>query len=337
MKVESKGSVRAAWNKVCGFALTRTPSAARERTLAYFALGVVYIVWGSTYVGIRAVVAHMPPFIAASIRFLIAGGALLLYTAVRRQWQKPTREQLINAAIVGVLLMGIGNGLIMWAQKSIPSGIAALLVATFPLWLTTAEAVLSRGASLRLPVVAGVVVGLGGVFLIASAKGDLSFGGSPTPLIALVAVQTASICWTIGYLKARTLVTRLPVVMASGLEMTSGGAFLLAESLGLREDWGLLAAAPISAWGGVLFLALFGSIIGFTAFAFTRNVLPTHIVGTYAYVNPLVAVILGWLLYGESLSNRTLLGGLLILVAVFITSIPGTAKPPAEACQAENR
>jgi drug/metabolite transporter (DMT)-like permease len=299
------------------------------------ALGVVYIVWGSTYVGIRYVVAHMPPFVAAAIRFLIAGGALLLFTLVRGTWQKPTREQLQNAMIVGMLLMGIGNGLIMWAQKSIPSGITALLVATFPLWLTLAEALLSRGASLRLPIVSGVAVGLAGVFLIASAKGDDSFSGAGTPIAALLAVQAASICWTIGYIKARGVKERLPLVMASGLEMTSGGLFLLLQSIAYREEWTRVARAPWSAWGGILFLAVFGSIIGFTAFAYTRHTLPSHIVGTYAYVNPLVAVILGRVLFGETLSVQTMLGGALILTAVFVTTIPG-AKPPAEACQAED-
>ena len=311
-----------------------TPS--RERTLAYIALGVVYVVWGSTYVGIRLVVAHMPPFIAAAIRFLIAGGALLLFTRVTGAWKPPTREQWLNAGIVGVLLMGIGNGLIMWAQKSIPSGITALLVATFPLWLTLAEALISRGASLRLPVVSGVAVGLLGVFVIASAKGDVSFAGASTPIGALVAVQAASICWTIGYLKAKRVKERLPLVMASGLEMASGGLFLLAESVILREDWSRVTSAPMSAWGGVLFLAVFGSIIGFTAFAFTRHVLPSHIVGTYAYVNPLVAVIFGRLFFAETLSSQTVVGGALILAAVFITTIPG-AQPPAEACQAEDQ
>lgn len=311
-----------------------SPPRSREKTLAYAALGVVYLVWGSTYVGIRLVVAHMPPFAAAGVRFLIAGGALLLFMAARRKWQTPSPAQWRNAIVVGILLMGIGNGLIMWAQKSIPSGITALLVATFPLWLTLAEAVISRGASLRLPVVSGVAVGLLGVYLIASAKGDISLSGTGTPLISLLAVQTASICWTMGYLKSRTLKDRLPLVMASGLEMVSGGFFLVLQSLVYREDWGLVLRAPLSAWGGIGFLALFGSIIGFTAFAYTRHVLPSHVVGTYAYVNPLVAVILGRLLFSESLSSRTVMGGALILAAVFVTSIPGS--PPAEAAQAEN-
>jgi drug/metabolite transporter (DMT)-like permease len=300
------------------------------------ALGVVYIVWGSTYVGIRLVVAHMPPFVAAAMRFLVAGGALLLFTLARGSWKRPSREQWKNAVMVGVLLMGIGNGLIMWAQKSIPSGITALLVATFPLWLTLAEAVMSRGASLRLPVVAGVGVGLVGVGLIASARGDVSFSGAGTPVLALIAVQAASICWTIGYLKAKTLKDRLPLVMASGLEMTSGGLFLLLQSLIYREDWSRVSRAPLSAWLGIMFLAVFGSIIGFTAFAFTRHTLPSHIVGTYAYVNPLVAVIFGRLFFAESISSQTVLGGALILAAIFITTIPG-AQPPAEACQAEDR
>jgi len=334
--VEFKGSEWTASNKVSGFALDHASSDSRERTLAYIALGVVYVVWGSTYVGIRLVVAHMPPFVAAAMRFLIAGSALLLFTVVRGNWKRPSREQFKNAVIVGILLMGIGNGLIMWAQKSIPSGITALLVATFPLWLTLAEAVLSRGASLRLPVVAGVVVGLVGVGLIASSKGDVSFKGAGTPVVALLAVQAASICWTIGYLQAKTLEDRLPVVMASGLEMAFGGLFLLLQSIVYREDWSRLSQAPLSAWGGILFLAVFGSIIGFTAFAFTRHTLPSHVVGTYAYVNPLVAVIFGRLLFAESISSQTMLGGALILAAIFVTTIPGSS-PPAEACQAEDR
>jgi drug/metabolite transporter (DMT)-like permease len=315
--------------------LTDPSATSRDRTLAFIALGVVYIVWGSTYVGIRLVVAHMPPFIAAAIRFLIAGGALLLFTRLSGGWRKPTREQWRNAVLVGILLMGIGNGLIMWAQKSIPSGITALLVATFPLWLTLAEALMSRGASLRLPVVSGVAVGLAGVFMIASAKGDVSLRGAGTPVVALLAVQAASICWTIGYLKAKSLKERLPLIMASGLEMTSGGFFLLLQSIVYREEWGLVARAPWSAWGGILFLAVFGSIIGFTAFAFTRHTLPSHIVGTYAYVNPLVAVIFGRVFFAESLSRQTVIGGLLILAAVFVTTIPGSSPPP-EACQAED-
>lgn len=312
-----------------------TPSS-RERTLAYIALGVVYIVWGSTYVGIRAVVAHMPPFVSAAIRFLFAGGALLAYSSATRTWQRPTRAQLINAAIVGFLLMGIGNGLIMWAQRSIPSGITALLVATFPLWLTLADAFMTRGSSLRIPVVAGVLVGLGGVGLIASSRGDVSFGGGGgTPIGPLLAIQSASICWTLGFIKARGARDRLPLFMASGLEMTAGGALLLVQSILFREDWKLMIDAPLSAWAGVAFLAIFGSIIGFTAFSYTRHVLPSHIVGTYAYVNPLVAVIFGRIVYGETLSHATLTGGALILASVVIMSIPG-ARPPAEATQAED-
>ena len=318
------------------FALTHAPTSSRDRTLALIALGVVYIVWGSTYVGIRLVIAHMPPFVAAAIRFLLAGGALLLFTLVSGRWTRPTREQLRNAILVGILLMGIGNGLIMWAQKSIPSGITALLVATFPLWLTLAEALMSRGASLRLPVVSGVLVGLVGVLMIAAARDDVSFTGAGTPIAALIAVQAASICWTIGYIKAKSLKERLPLLMASGLEMTSGGLFLLLQSIVYREEWGRVLRAPWTAWAGILFLAVFGSIIGFTAFSFTRHTLPSHIVGTYAYVNPLVAVIFGRLFFAESISHQTVIGGALILAAVFVTTIPGSS-PPAEATQAEDQ
>ena len=310
-------------------------SRSSDKTLAYVALGIVYVVWGSTYVGIRLVIAHMPPFVAASMRFLMAGGSLLVYTLIRGRWRRPSRTQWLNAGIVGILLMGIGNGLIMSSQRYIPSGTTALMVATFPLWLTLAEALLSRGASLKTPVVSGVLVGLLGVVLIASSKVDVSFVGQSTPIGALIAVQAASICWTIGYLWAKSLKQRLPVIMSSGLEMVFGGLLLLAQSIAFREDWSRVARAPMSAWAGVAFLTVFGSIIGFTAFSYTRHSLPSHVVGTYAYVNPLVAVIFGWLFFGETLSGRTVLGGALILAAVFVTTIPG-ATPPAEASQAED-
>lgn len=317
--------------------MTSQDKASRERRLAWAALGVVYVVWGATYVGIRAVVAHMPPFVAASMRFLFAGGTLLAWSLARGTWKRPHRAQLVNALVVGLLLMGVGNGLIMWAQKSVPSGITALLVATFPLWLTLIEGIASRGASLRAPVVTGVIVGLLGVGLIAASRGDIGFGAtSGTPLLPLLAIQSASLCWTFGYIKARAFQDRLPLVMASGLEMVAGGALLMLQSLVYGEDWGRVASAPLSAWGGVLFLAVFGSIIGFTAFAFTRHVLPSHIVGTYAYVNPLVAVVLGRIVYGEVLAPRALLGGALILASVFISTIPGRAQPPAEAAQGED-
>jgi drug/metabolite transporter (DMT)-like permease len=123
--------------------------------------------------------------------------------------------------------------------------------------------------------------------------------------------------------------------MASGLEMSWGGLFLFLESVAFREDWSLLAKAPLSAWGGIAFLAFFGSIVGFTAFSYTRHTLPSHVVGTYAYVNPLVAVIFGRVFFAESLSTQTVFGGALILLAVFVTTIPG-ATPPAEATQAED-
>lgn len=299
---------------------------------ALAALGVVYVVWGATYVGIRAVVAHLPPFGAASIRFLIAGTALFLFCLATGKWRWPSRVQLKHAAIVGSLLMGIGNGLVMWSQRSLPSGIAALFVATFPLWLTAGEAVMSRGASLRLPVILGVVLGLAGVGFIAGERGGISLQGSGSPWPAILALQGSSIVWTIGYMYAKRPHERLPILVASSLEMMAGSALLLVQSLALREDWSRFVLAPRSAWLGVLYLAFVGSIVGFTAFSFTRQTLPSHIVGTYAYVNPLVAVILGWLVYDEKLSARILAGGALIVAAVVITSWPSSQAPaPAEA------
>ena len=291
---------------------------ARHRLLPWLSLLVVWTVWGSTYLAIRVVVREMPPFAAASLRFLSAGmvmAAIALVADRKHGW--PTKRQWIDYSLIGVLLLAVGNALVMWSEKTIPSGIAALIVATVPMWIVLLDGLRPGGQPWTARTWAGVVVGLAGVALVARPEGGLGDGHWR----GILALQVAALSWTIGSLYSKSVSKRLPVLSASAVEMLAGGVFLLLESRLAGESPAQIFAASSSAWQALVYLAVFGSLVGFTAFAYCLNELPASTVGTYAYVNPVVAVALGALILGEPLSAGLLLGGLLILVSVLLSSI----------------
>lgn len=292
----------------------------------WLALLTIYLVWGSTYLAIRIVVQDMPPFAAAALRFLLAG-ALMALAAARfdRAHGLPDRRQWLDYGLVGLLLLAVGNGLVMWAERTVPSGIAALVVATVPLWLTLMEGLLSRGASWSARAWLGVTIGLVGVALVAE-PGGADFAAQWPGILAL---QVASLSWCAGSLYVKRVPKKLPVVSASAVQMLVGGVALVCESLLKGEDWSGLAAAPPAAWGGLLYLVVAGSLVGFTAFAYCLTVMPASVVGTYAYVNPVVAVALGWLILDEPLTRGVLWGGALIVIAVVLATTGNRSPQPA--------
>jgi len=288
-----------------------------HKLLPWIALGVIWVVWGSTYLAIRVVVREMPPFAAASLRFFAAGivmGALALRTD--RAHGRPTRRQLLDYAFVGVLLLSIGNAIVMWAEKTIPSGIAALIVATTPLWLTLFDGLRRGGQRWTGRVWAGTLVGLVGVALVARP----SSGAASGHWAGILALQVGALSWSVGLLYAQSVPKRLPLFTASAVEMLVGSAVLFVESLVFGEDMGAIASASPAAWAGLVYLAVFGSLVGFTAFAYCLNELPASTVGTYAYVNPVVAVVLGAVILGEPLYLGLLAGAGLILLAVLLST-----------------
>lgn len=293
----------------------------------WIALLVVYVVWGSTYLAIRLVVREMPPFAAAGLRFLAAGlvmaaGALL----IDRRHGRPTRRQLLDYALIGALLLAGGNAIVMWAEKSIPSGIAALIVATVPLWMTLLDGLRPGGQPWTLRVWLGTLIGLVGVAFVARPEGSVEAGHWG----GVVGLTIASLSWTVGSLYAQSLPRKLPLASAAAVEMLAGSVLLFGESLLFREDWGGFATASAQGWGALAYLGVFGSLLGFTAFAYCLNELPATTVGTYAYVNPIVAVALGALVLGEPLSPGLLTGGALILAAVVLTTLrPRRPRGPA--------
>jgi drug/metabolite transporter (DMT)-like permease len=306
-----------------------TSRSRRSTLLPWLALGTVYVVWGSTYLAIRVVVQEIPPLAAACLRFLAAGLVMTVLAAARDR-AVPKARPLAQYAFIGVLFLGISNGLVMWAERTIPSGIAALLVATIPLWIIFFDGLRSGGQAWSVRVWLGTFVGLAGVAIVARPEGGVASGHWP----GIIALQVATLSWTAGSLYSQALVERLPVLTAAAIEMLAGSAFLAVESRVVGEDLGAFALASRSAWFALAYLMVFGSIIAFTAFAYCLNELPASTVGTYAYVNPVVAVALGALFLGEPVSAGLLAGGLLILAAVVTTTFrrkPRPATPLSEA------
>jgi drug/metabolite transporter (DMT)-like permease len=303
---------------------SQNPRAGR-RLLPWVALCVVWLVWGSTYLAMRIVVSEMPPLPGAGTRFAIAGTIMAMVALVvdrRRGW--PTRRQVLDYALIGVLLLSVGNSLVMWSEQTVPSGIAALIVATVPLWILVLDGLRPGGEPWTTRVWVGTVVGLGGVALVARPEGEVD----ARHWLAILGLQVACLSWTTGSLYAQSVRVRLPLASAAAIEMLAGALAIFAVGWVTGADWGRMAAASPRAWGGIAYLVLFGSLVGFTAFAYCLNELPATTVSTYAYVNPVVAVVLGAIVLGEPLTPGLLAGGLLIVLSVALTTL--RKRRPAE-------
>ncbi|HVO11804.1 MAG TPA: EamA family transporter [Vicinamibacteria bacterium] len=295
------------------------PSAASRRALLpWLCLLVVWVVWGSTYLAMRVVVREMPPLAAAGTRFLTAGTLMALVAlGVDRERGRPRRRQWRDYALVGVLLLAVGNSLVMWSERIVPSGIAALIVATVPVWILLLDGLRAGGEPWTLRVWLGTAVGLCGVGLVARPGAGVDRGH----WLAIGALQLATLSWTAGSLYAQQVRDRLPLASAAAVEMLAGGTASLLASRLLGEDWSALGAASPGAWGALAYLVLFGSLVGFTCFAYCLNELPASTVGTYAYVNPVVAVLLGFVVLHEPVSGALVLGGALIVLSVVLTTL----------------
>jgi drug/metabolite transporter (DMT)-like permease len=294
------------------------------RGMIWAALGAIYFFWGTTYLAIRVAVRTMPPFLMASVRFLIAG-AILYVIAIRtgdREGDRPTRAHWRSAAIIGTALLLGGNGLVSWAEQRVPSGLAALIIATVPLWLVLlGRFVLRDRVSPREWL--GTAAGFGGLILLVDPSGaghvDL-FGGA--------LLVTASILWAAGSLYARGASLPARPLVGTAMEMLCGGVALgvvgvLSGELG-RVD---ISAISLESLLGLGWLIVFGSLVGFSAYVWLLRVTRTSLVGTYAYVNPVVAVLLGWAMLNEPITAATLVAGGVIVVAVALIV---SARAPGE-------
>lgn len=292
------------------------PLTAASPTRIAFALVTLYLVWGSTYLAIRVAVETIPPFTQSAVRFLLAGA--LLYALTIRSGDaahdRPGRLEWRDAVIVGGLLLAGGNGLVAVGEQTIPSGIAALIIATLPIWM----AILGRvffGVVLTRTIIAGTVIGFAGVVVLV---GPAAGGGSLDP-IGVLAVLLSPVFWATGSLYSRTAHAPRRPLVSTAMQMLGGSAvlFVLALITGDIFRVRLSEVTPVSL-AAVGYLIVVGSLVGYTAYIWLLRVAPISLVATYAYVNPVVAVFLGWLILGEPLEPRTIVAGAIIVVAVAV-------------------
>src|SRR6266852_7961904 len=276
----------------------------------------IYTIWGSTYLAIRFAIETLPPFLMAAIRFLIAGGLLYGWMSLRGA-QRPTRANWKAAAIVGGLLLLGGNGGVTTAEQVIPSGLAAVLITIVPIWMALLELLRKDRIVPTLQVVLGLVLGFGGVVLLVG-PGNLAGSGGLNPLWAGVLIL-ASLSWATGSVYARKAPLPKAPLLGSGMEMLAGGVFLLVSSL-VSLEWVGFQPSNVSPLSLVSFIYLIvvGSLIGFSSYVWLLTKTKSARVSTYAYVNPVVAVFLGYFLAGEQLTLRTLLAAAVIVGAVVV-------------------
>jgi drug/metabolite transporter (DMT)-like permease len=286
------------------------------------ALAIVYVVWGSTYLGIALAIETLPPLLMAATRFLIAGAVLFAFAGGFRA--RPGRRAWALTAITGALMLAGGNGGVVWAQQTVPSGIAALVIASVALWIALLDRIVF-GQRLSALAVVGLVLGFVGLVVLidpASPRG--------VDLVGATFLVLAALSWAIGTLVARRPAVGLPdsALVTASMQMLAGGVVLgVAGAAGGELSQVDLGGASWRSVGGLAYLVVFGSIVAFSAYAWLLRNARVTIVATYAYVNPIVAVVLGWAFLGEAIDARTLLAGAIVVAGVaLIVSAPSVPR-----------
>jgi drug/metabolite transporter (DMT)-like permease len=325
--------------------MTPTATAARPATI-WFALVTVYLVWGSTYLAIRVVVESAPPLLSMGTRFVVAGAVLAAFLALRHGIAvlRVTWRQLASAGLVGVLLLLCGNGVVAIAEQTVPSGLAALMIAATPLWLVLLR--MGAGDRPRALSLTGTALGFAGIAVLARPgghDGDIETWG-------LVLLVGATIAWAIGsFFSSRLPMPPNPFV-ATMWEMTVGGALMLLVGV-LRGELDGFAVGDVEgeAWAWLAYLVVFGSLAAFTAYVWLLQNAPISLTATYAYVNPVVAVVLGALVLSEPITTAIVLGGAVVVIGVGLvvsterprrsapTPAPGPAPEPVLAPDGQPR
>lgn len=300
----------------------------RERLLTILAFATICIVWGTTYLAIAIAIETIPPLALTAIRFVIAGVVLAGIAVWRGERLPRDRSTLANLALVGFLLVGVGNLAVVWAEQWVPSGLAALFVATAPFWMVVIEAFRSHGERVNLQSGAGMLLGFVGVALLVTPGGagpawNLAFIGGA------IAIQIGSIAWQLGSVRAKYNLTHVPLLASAGLQMLFGGLIVGVLSIAIGEparfSWNARTLAAL------VYLTLFGSIIAYSAYVYALAKLRTTKISLYAYINPVVAVILGWLILDEQLTAVSIVAMVVVLGGVALVQTAGFRRKPLQA------
>jgi drug/metabolite transporter (DMT)-like permease len=299
--------------------------------LVWISLWTVYIVWGSTYLAIRVTVETMPPLLTAGVRFVAAGLIMYAILAIRRQgWLRVTKRQLASCALIGGALCLGGNGLVVLAERDVPSSLAALIIASVPLWVVLFRSV--TGDRVPLMTLASVALGFIGVAILV-LPGDRPDGAT---LLGLVLLVAAAACWATGSFLSTRLELPADPFVSTALQSLTGGAWVLLAGLLMGEAGEINAASwSLASISAFLYLIVFGSLFAFTAYVWLLQNAPISRVATYAYVNPVIALLLGWLILDENITSTMMIGAAVIVTSVAFIVRRESGRPRRRAVPAE--
>ncbi len=313
--------------------VTKTNQNARRFSILLIAaFAAVYIFWGSTYLAIKYAIETLPPFLMAGSRFIFAGSILYVWARLSKDYEKPSFKHWRTSFIVGTLLLLGGNGGVVLAQHYISSSLAALLVATEPFWIVLLSWLWLKGTRPNWKVAFGLLIGFVGVYLLIGGQGGNSAESGTGQILGAFLVIAGAFSWALGSMYGLRATTPKSSALTAGMQMLSGGLVLTVVGT-LKGEWTSFSIADISAnsWFALAYLIIFGSLIGFTAYSWLlKNAQPAK-VATYAYVNPVIAVFLGWLIAGEFFTMQMLVGaGIIVGSVALITSQDKSEKGAAE-------
>ncbi len=296
-----------------------------SRTKLILAFAAVYMVWGSTYLAIRYAIQTLPPFLMAGVRFLIAGTVLYLW-AITHDSPHPRLASWKPALVAGAFLLLCGNGSVVWAEKRVASGLAALLIATVPLWIALLVWIRPGGSRPGRRTEIGLVCGFAGMALLVDPSHVAGKGAVDLP--GAIALVFGSLAWSVGSLYSLRTRSAHPPLMTAAMQMLSGGALLTLAGILIGEARGLsISSFSPRSVGALVYLIIFGSLIGFTSYLYLLRATTPSRASTYAFVNPVVAVILGWGIAGEPITARTIAAAAVIIAGVVIITTAQGGKP----------
>ncbi|HKI79005.1 MAG TPA: EamA family transporter [Ignavibacteriaceae bacterium] len=285
----------------------------KENLRAYLAWAAICLIWGTTYLAIRIGVKDFPPALFAGFRWFIAG-PILIFILKMRGYKLPEFKDIKHLAVVGLLLLGCGNGLVVFAEQWLPSGIAALLITTMPFWIVGLESFLPEGPKINWKIIVGLVMGLSGVVLIFGVDFSVLFNSDY--LTGIIALMIGVFCWSSGTLYSKYKKVSVHPLMGASVQMTIAGTAL--TMLGLILGEGSRLHFTQNGTLAFIYLLIFGSFIAYGAYIYAVANLPVSFVSTYAYINPVIALFLGWIVLDEAMNLNIIIAAVIILTGVYI-------------------
>ncbi len=302
------------------------PSREPAKLLVIAAFTALFIVWGSTYLGIMIAIKSIPPFFMLGTRFFVAGMILFIWCLIKGE-KRPSLKLFSTIGLGGILMLFMGNGAVTWSEQYLPTGLAAIVVATVPLWFVLLDRRQWKFNFSNKLIIVGFITGFAGVLLLFAGKGTSDFSGDKLKLISFFVLVTGTIGWATGSLYSKYKEVDASVTMKAAVQMLAAGIVALLTGLITNEQKDfVISHISLQSILALLYLIIMGSLVTYMAYIWLLSVRPPSLVGTYAYVNPVVAVFLGWLIAGEAISQQQMIALVVILSGVILVNFPTEQK-----------